>query len=85
MKNNDILILSSIRIYYLFRCDDKNRPDTMQTDESYSFDEYEEVIKLKNELDTKGINYDLLIERFDTSNDEVLSNDYIVGNNYKNN
>ena len=74
-----------IRIYYLFRCDDKNRPNTMQTDESYSITEYQEVDKLKIELDSKGINYDLLIERFDSSNDEVLSNDYIVGNNYKNN
>ena len=76
---------SPISIYYLFRCDDKNRPNTMQTDESYSLSEYQEVNKLKLELDSKKINYDLLIERFDSSNDEVLSNDYIVGNNYKNN
>ena len=76
---------STIQIYYLFRCDDQHRPTTMQTDESYSLAEYEEVMQLKSELDTKGINYDLLIERFDTSSDEVLSNDYIVGNNYKNN
>ena len=73
-----------ISIYYLFRCDDKNRPDTMQPDESYSLSEYQEVDRLKLELDSKLINYDLLIERFDSSNDEVLSNDYIVANNYKN-
>lgn len=77
--------LSSTHIYYLFRCDDENRPDTMQTDESYSLDEHEQVYRLKAELDAKGINYDLLIERFDSSNDEVLSNDYITQNNYKNN
>lgn len=76
---------SPIRIYYLFRCDDTNRPETMQTDESYAINEHEEVNRLKLELDAKGINYDLLIERFDSSSDEVLSNDYIVGNNYKNN
>jgi len=72
-------------IYYLFRCDDKNRPKTMETDEYYPLLDYENVFKLKTELDEKNINYDLLIERFDKSTDEVLSNDYIVSNNYKNN
>lgn len=76
---------SSIEIYYLFRCDDKNRPNTMKTDESYSLNEYEKVYTLKEDLDSKGINYDLLIERFDTTTDEVLSNDYIVTKNDKNN
>jgi hypothetical protein len=85
MKNYQLNPDSEIRIYYLFRCDDKNRPSTMQTDESYSLNEQEEAYKLKNELDKLGVNYDFLIERFDTSDDSVLSNDYIVNNNYKNN
>jgi hypothetical protein len=85
MKTYNISGASSTRIYYLFRCDDPNRPPTMQTDESYNLDEYDQVHKLKGELDAKGINYDLLIERFNLDNDEVLSNDYIVQNNYKNN
>lgn len=85
MKNYNLSSKSTKQIYYLFRCDDKNRPGTMQTDESYSLDEHQEVYKLKSQLDAKGINYDLLIERFDSSTDEVLSNDYITQNNYKNN
>jgi hypothetical protein len=85
MKTYNISGTSLTHIYYLFRCDDPNRPSTMQTDESYALDEYDEVYKLKGELDAKGINYDLLIERFNLDNDEVLSNDYIVQNNYKNN
>ena len=76
---------STISIYYLFRCDDQNRPLNMKPDESYPLFEYENVFKLKTELDKKGINYDLLIERFDSSTDEVLSNDYLVVNNYLNN
>jgi len=76
---------SPIQIYYLFRCDDKNRPLYMEPDKSYALDQYQEVNRLKIELDSIGINYDLLIERFDNSSDEVLSNDYIVSNNYKNN
>jgi hypothetical protein len=74
----------SVSIYYLFRCDDENRPENMQTDESYSLDEYNQVYKLKAELDAKNINYDLVIERYDKDKEEVLSNDYIVRNNYKN-
>jgi hypothetical protein len=57
----------------------------MKNDESYPLLEYENVFKLKTELDKMCINYDLLIERFDRNTDEVLSNDYIVSNNYKNN
>jgi hypothetical protein len=75
---------SKIEVYYLFRCDDKNRPNGMSTDVSYSLLEYEKVMALANELNTIGVNYDLLVERFDSSTDEVLSNDYIVANNFKN-
>ena len=75
---------SEIRIYYLFRCDDNNRPSTMDTDESYELSEHHKVYELKHELDVKGINYDLLIERFDSKSGSVLSNDYIVQKNYKN-
>lgn len=85
MKNYTTSGSSSTQIYYLFRCDDTKRPETIQTDESYSLAEHEEVMELKSQLDSKDINYDLLIERFDSRNDEVLSNDYIVQNNYKNN
>lgn len=77
--------LYQISIYYLFRCDDKRKPEYMKNDESYPLLEYENVFKLKTELDKNCINYDLLIERFDRNTDEVLSNDYIVSNNYKNN
>jgi hypothetical protein len=75
---------SKIEVYYLFRCDDKNRPIGMSPDVSYPLSEYEKVMALADELNTKGINYDLLVERFDSSTDEVLSNDYIVANNFKN-
>ena len=77
--------VGSIKVYYLFRCDDNRRPETMKADEFYALDEHKKVYELKEQLDAKGINYDLLIERFDTESDEVLSNDYIVGENYKNN
>ncbi len=85
MKNYQLHYESTIRIYYLFRCDDPNRPSTMQTDESYSLDRQEEAYKLKNELDKLGVNYDFLIERWDSGAEEILSNDYVVCNNYKNN
>ena len=71
-------------IYYLFRCDDTNRPSTMKPDESYDLSEHHKVYELKQELDAKGINYDLVIERFDSKSNSILSNDYIVDNNHKN-
>jgi hypothetical protein len=74
----------NLSIYYLFYCDDEKRPLNMGTDESYPLLEYENVFKLKAKLDKKGINYDLLIQRFDKINDQVLSNDYLVANNYLN-
>ena len=77
--------LYNISIYYLFRCDDEKRPENMQADQSYPLLDYENVFKLKTELDKRGINYDLLIERFDRINDEILSNDYLIENNYLNN
>ncbi len=56
----------------------------MSTDESYPLSAHEKVMALANELNTIGANYDLLIERYDSSTNEVLSNDYIVANNSKN-
>jgi hypothetical protein len=84
MADGEGMPKSEIRIYYLFRCDDNNRPSMMDTDESYDLSEHHKVYELKHELDVKGINYDLLIERFDSKSGSVLSNDYIVQKNYKN-
>ena len=85
MKNYQLHHESTIRIYYLFRCDDEKRPNTMNTDESFPMDMHEEAYKLKDKLDKLGINYDFLIERWDSNAEQICSNDYIVQNNYKNN
>ena len=72
-------------IYYLFRCDDINRPSILkETDRSYPLTDFNNVYELKSALDLMGINYDLVIEVFDHAKCEVLSNDYIVTNNHKN-
>jgi len=85
MNNYQLNNESTISIYYVFRCDDVNAPSSMATDETHPLSMYDIVYALKQKLDTDGINYDLLIERFDSEHDDVLSNDYIVSNNYKNN
>jgi hypothetical protein len=84
MNKYQVINDSRIEVYYLFRCDDKNRPNGISTDVIYTLSDYEKVTFLANELNTMGINYDLLIEWFDSSTDEVLGNDYIVANNFKN-
>lgn len=75
----------NVEIYYVFRCDDKNRPNDMSCDEYFDLSCYQKVKELKEKLDSLSINYDLLIERFDITNHEILSNDYIVDNNCINN
>lgn len=74
----------NVQVYYLFRCDDPNRPTKIKPDVSFDLDDIGKVRQLKSELDELGINYDLLIERFDNSLNVILSNDYIVEKNHLN-
>lgn len=74
----------NIQFSYVFRCDDKGRPSTMPTDKYFPLSDYDLVQKLKTELDSFGINYDLSIERFDHNTSSIISNDYIVENNHLN-
>jgi hypothetical protein len=71
--------------YYLIRCDDPNRPNTILPDKHFELDD---VRGLKNYLEfcnTHKLNYDLLIEEFDTDNQEVTDNFYLINNNHLNN
>lgn len=74
----------NVQVYYLFRCDDPKRPSHLKTDEVFELEDFDKVRQLKLELDDLRINYDLLIERFDSRTDCVLSNDYIVEYNHFN-
>ena len=67
--------------YYKFECDDKNRPSNLSADIYFSSSEYDKAIQIKNDLDSKGINYTFLLERFDVLNAQVVSRDYFVDNN----
>jgi hypothetical protein len=68
-------------IYYKFECDDKNRPSGINQDMFLSLSEYDKAIELKNELDSKGINYTFLLEKFNELSAEIISRDYFVDNN----
>jgi hypothetical protein len=68
-------------IYYKFECDDKNLPSNLSSDIYFSLFEYDKAIQVKNELDSNGINYTFLLERFDLLNAQVISRDYFVDNN----
>lgn len=84
MNNYQLSSESPISIYYLIRCDDARRPNNLPCDIPFSLSEYDKVICLSDQLTAMDINHDLLIERFDSSKNEVLSNDYIVYKNYLN-
>jgi len=73
--------IDNISIYYKFECDDENRPSNVDHDFYFELSEYDKVMKMKEELDSKGLNYNLLLEMFDESNDEIISRDYFVCNN----
>ena len=73
--------IDGIMIYYRFECDDKNRPSNLDTDEYFELSEYDKVMKMKDELDFNGVNYTLLLERFNSLNDDIISRDYFIANN----
>jgi hypothetical protein len=73
--------IDNISIYYKFECDDKNRPSNVFPDFHFELSEYDKVMKMKEELDSKGLNYNLMLEMFDEVSDEIISRDYFVCNN----
>lgn len=74
----------NIEMYFLIRCDDLRRPLGVHTDTYFGLSDFDTLCKLKDRLDQLGCWYDLLIERFDSTTDSVISNEYIVSNNYLN-
>ena len=68
-------------IYYKFECDDVNRPSNVETDFYFELSEYDKVLKTMQELDSKEVKYTLVLEKFDESNDQIISRDYFVANN----
>ena len=84
-KTPTMKTIDGIMIYYRFECDDKNRPSNLDTDEYFELSEYDKVMKMKDELDFNGVNYTLLLERFNSLNDDIISRDYFIANNDINN
>ena len=73
--------IDGIMIYYRLECDDKNRPSNLDTDEYFELSEYDSVLKTMEELDSKEVKYTLLLERFNSLNDDIISRDYFIANN----
>lgn len=71
-------------IYFLLRCDDLRKPSDVYHDTYFEISDFDLVAKLKSKLDSLGCQYDLLIEQFDSANESIIANDYIVRNNYLN-
>lgn len=74
----------SEHIYFILRCDDLRKPSDVYHDSYFVISDFDSVAELKGRLDSLGCRYDLLIQQFDSVNDDVISNDYIVRNNYLN-
>ena len=76
--------MTSIKTYFIIRCDDHRRPKEVDTDTYFELSDFDSATDLKGRLGRLGCWYDFLIERFDSTTDSVISNDYIVRNNYLN-
>ena len=81
LEQKNMKSTSGVYIYYKFECDDENRPSNVDPDFSFELSEYDEVMKMKEELDSKGLKYTLVLERFNKLNDNIISRDYFVANN----
>jgi hypothetical protein len=71
-------------IYYIIRCDDPKRPNTILPDKYF---ELYDVYGLQNYLEicnAHKLNYDLVIEEFDKNNEEVTENIYLINKNHLN-
>lgn len=69
---------------YIFRCDDKKAPKEIKPDTYFSlweFDKVAETVKLFEDL---KLNYDLVIEEFNTNNDVVECQIDIKNTNWRN-
>jgi hypothetical protein len=74
-----------IKIGYIFRCDDKNRPNEFSEDtyfELYEFDKMTETMRVFNDL---KLNYDLVIEDFNCNTDTISYEINIKTDNWRNN
>jgi len=68
-------------VYYKFECDDENRPTGMKADMFFSLLELDKAFALKEELDSKQIQYTFLLEKFNKHKAEIVDRDYFVDNN----
>lgn len=76
--------MANVHIYFILRCDDLRKPNDVYHDTYFEISDFDSVSELKCRLDRLGCWYDLLIEQFDSANESVISNDYIIRNNYLN-
>ena len=81
MKTKD----GKFEIYYLFRCDAKNKPSGVIPDKGFCILEKEKKDNYKQLLDRHNLNYDMLIEEFCWDGEEIINQHNIILNNYKNN
>lgn len=71
---------NAMLVYYKFECDDINRPPHVETDLTFELSEYDKVLKAMEELDSNGLKYTLVLERFDERTDLIVSRDYLKVN-----
>jgi len=78
-------LISSNKVYYEFRCDDRRGVrDRIPTDRSFRLTEMDELNDLLVSCNAKHLNYDLIIQEWNSSTQSVETEIYIVNNNHLN-
>jgi len=82
---NILELISFNKVYYEFRCDDRRgTKDSVPTDRSFCLTEIDEMNNLLVSCNMKHLNYDLIIQEWNSSTQCVETEIYIVNNNHLN-
>ena len=73
-----------IQFGYIFRCDDKRRPKDFRPDTYFNLWEFDKVSETVKLFESLKLNYDLVIEEFNTNDDTIEYQIDIKNTNYKN-
>ena len=72
------------QVGYVIRCDDINRPNLVESHTYFHLWEYDKLVEFINLCEQNKLQYDLVIEDFNSKNDCIECEITLVGKNYKN-
>ncbi len=75
----------NLKFGYLVRCDDSRRPTEVATDKYFYLFEFNMLSEYIEICESNNLNFDLVIQEFDSNTDTIDYEMNIINNNHKNN